>query len=185
MFYILVLPSLALSVTMIFYLLRLKKHDLVLYSFCQIRRDAIALIDKRGLETNRAAYHSLRNLLNGLNAMVHDYEGCKKQIFNLRKLVALLKDYKQMSRQVEKIKIPDDPEIANLHLRFRRAIVRAFLAYTPLIKSEIAAWLFFKLVSFFADCGIKSLKRVAENLRWLVDEISNTQDNHNGKPLIA
>lgn len=184
MFYVLVIPSFVLSILMVAYLLSLKKHDRVLYNFCQIRRDAIKLIDERGITGDRVAYHSVRHLLNSLNLMIHNYDGCKQQVFNIRKLVAILKDCKHISRQVEKISIPDDHEVVELHLRFKRSMILAFLAYTPFIRSEVTAFLFYKLFSLLAKSGITSLKKAAEYMGWLVDEIASTQIDHGRKPAI-
>jgi hypothetical protein len=184
MFYLLILPTLALSVMMICNFLSMRKHDKVLYVFCQIRRDIILLVDQRGLEFERVGYHSVRNLLNSINIMIHNYEGCKVQLFNIRRLMALLKNYKHITRQAEKIVIPDDAEIIVLHKRFRRAMVCAFFAYTPFIRSEITAWVFFKLFTFLAKTGAKSMKTAADNLCWLVEEVKNSHNHKNG-PLPA
>jgi len=184
MFYLLILPSLALSVWMISKLLGIRKHDKVLYAFCQIRRDAITLIDKRELSFERVGYHSVRNLLNSLNIMIHNYEGCKVHVFNVRRLFALLKDYKHLSRQAEKIIIPEDAEIVDLHQRFRRAMIGAFFAYTPFIRSEITAWVFFQLFTFLAKTGASSMRMAAENLHWLIEEMKDSHNHKNG-PLTA
>lgn len=171
MFWVLVIPSLSLSLYIGISLLNVRKHDKVLYNFCQIRRDAIAIIDQRGLNFDRVCYHSLRNLIHSLNLVIHEYEGCKVHIFNVRRLLALLKSYKHITHQVDKIVPSRDAEILEIHARFRGAMIRAFLAYTPLIRSEIAAFVLFKLLSFLADRGVKSLRSASSYLGWLVEEM--------------
>lgn len=76
-----------------------------------------------------------------------------------------------IAHQVDKITTPNDAEILELHRRFRRSMIRAFLAYTPLIRSEIAVTVLFKLLSFLADKGLGSVKNAAAYLGWLVDEM--------------
>jgi hypothetical protein len=186
MFYLLVLPSLAMSILVLFNLLSLKKHDVVLFRFCQIRRDAIKLIAARGAGFDRTSYHSIRNLLECLNVMTHNYEGCKTHIFNIRRLEQTFKHYKHTTRQVDKIQIPDDAEIVMLHKRFRYAMLEAFLVYTPLIRSEILARLLLNVIKLFSLMGIKSLASAGNYLSWLIEEMKNTNNhsNHNN-PLTA
>ena len=184
MFYTCLLPVLALSLFMIFKLRRMQKHDVVLYQFCQIRRDAIKLIDERGTQFSRAGYHSTRHLLDNLSVMIRNYDGCKANVFNIRRLIQALKDYRHSSRQVEKIQIPNDLQIMELHSRFRHAMLEAFLAYTPWIKSEICAWILLSILRFFARAGNKTIESAGNYLAWLREEMKDTE-KHNRPHCIA
>jgi len=178
MFYVLILPSLALSVWTLLKLRNLKKHDIVLFRFCQIRRDIMKLIDTRGVNLDRTGYHSVRNMLECLNSMTHNYEGFKVHIFNVRRLERILKSYKHATRQIDKIQVPSDAEIVELHKKFRYAMLEAFLVYTPLIRSEIMARLLLKLLMLLSHAGIKSLARFGNYLAWLIDEMAEI-NSHN------
>jgi hypothetical protein len=178
--YILIVPSLVFALYMIVVFRKKKKHDDILYRFCQVRRDAIAMIDRRNVELSRKQYASIRNILESVNAMIHNYEQCKTTVFNFRKFVRFLKFYRDAARQAESIHIPNDPEIIAFHHQYKTAIIEAFLAYTPLIKSEICVKLLVALFVFLAKAGLKSLNGGATYLIWLNNEIKNSHDGHNG-----
>lgn len=175
LFYILIVPSTLFVLYMVIVFRKMKKHDEILFRFCQVRRDAISLIDRRNFELNRKQYASVRDLLESVNAMIHDFEKCKTTVFNFRKFVRFLKFYRDAAIQAEKIHIPNDPEIIALHHQYKTAIFFAFLAYTPLIKSELCAKFLVTIFVFLAKAGVKSLNGGANYLKWLIEE--NKREN--------
>ena len=83
-----------------------------------------------------AEYKFVRRLLNVLDATIHDYNKHKTLIFNVRKIAKHLKMYRRMSKAA--LETPDHPEIREFHERIHRLQIAAFLAYTPLIRWELA-----------------------------------------------
>ena len=118
----------------------MQKHDRVLFPFCQLRRDVmrflyINIIENTG-SLSPEEYKFVRQLLNGLDATIHNYNQHKTLMFNVRKIAKHLKMYRKVSKTV--LEVPDHPEIREFHERIRWLLVAAFLAYTPLIRWELA-----------------------------------------------
>ena len=118
----------------------MQKHDRVLFPFCQLRRDVMRFLYVNVIENtgslSPAEYKSIRQLLNVLDGTIHNYNQHKTLMFNVRKIAKHLKMYRKVSKAA--LEIPDHPEIREFHERIHRLLVAAFLAYTPLIRWELA-----------------------------------------------
>ena len=118
----------------------MQKHDRVLFPFCQLRRDVMNFLyrslTKDVDSLSSSEYKFIRRLLNVLDGTIHNYNQHKTSMFNLRKIAKRLKTYRQASETA--LMVPDRPEIQELHERIHRFLVVAFLAYTPLIRWELA-----------------------------------------------
>ncbi len=135
-FYLLFVPSALLSIVMIAYLRGLKKHDTILYSLCQCRRDIIQFLWENRETLTREEYLAVRKLLVTMNHVINRYNSHKTIIFNLRKLVERARKIESFSRQP--MSLPDNEEIKCLYFCSFLAYCQGFLAYTPLIRSELA-----------------------------------------------
>ena len=119
----------------------IQKHDRVLFPFFQLRRDVMRflymnVIDDVDPPLSLAEYEFVRQLSNILDATIHNYNQHKTSMFNVRKIAKHLKMYRKVSKVA--LEIPDHPEIREFHERIRWLLVAAFLAYTPLIRWELA-----------------------------------------------
>ena len=118
----------------------MQKHDQALFPFCQLRRDVMHFLYMNVIENTSllspAEYKSVRQLLNVLDGTIHNCNHHKTLMFNVRKIAKHLKMYRKMSKVA--LEIPDHPEIREFHERICRLLVAAFLAYTPLIRWELA-----------------------------------------------
>ena len=119
---------------------KMQKRDRVLFPFCQLRRDVMRFLYINVIENTGSLsleeYKFVRQLLNGLDATIHNYSQHKTLMFNVRKIAKHFKMYRKMSRAV--LETPNHPEIQEFHERIRRFLVTAFIAYTPLIRWELA-----------------------------------------------
>ena len=124
----------------------MKKHDQVLFPFCQLRRDVMHFLYINVTENEHslssAEYEFVRQLVNVLDFTIHNYNPYKTLMFNVRKIAKHLKMYRKASRI--SLEAPDHPEIREFHEQVHRLLVAAFLAYTPLIRWELA----FRLIVF-------------------------------------
>ncbi len=122
---------------------RVAKHDGVLFPLCQLRRDLINFLHENVFEKPEALskeeYASMRRLPDAVNATIHNYNEHKTLRFNMRKVARHLATYRT-SRQATEIapQVPDNPAIRRFHEHFGRLLVAAVLAYTPLIRWELA-----------------------------------------------
>ena len=118
----------------------MQKHDRVLLPFCQLRREIMRFLYINVIENTGSLspeeYKFVRQLLNGLDATIHNYNQHKTLMFNVRKIAKHLKMYRKVSKTT--LEVPDHPEIREFHERIRWLLVAAFLAYTPLIRWELA-----------------------------------------------
>lgn len=118
----------------------MQKHDRMLFPFCQIRRDVMRFLHVNVIENTASLspeeYKFVRQLLNGLDATIHNYNQHKTSMFNIREIAEHLKMYRKVSMAA--LETLDHPEIREFHERIRRFLVTAFIAYTPLIRWDLA-----------------------------------------------
>ena len=154
----------------------MQKYDRVLFPFCQLRREIMRFLYMNAIKNTNSLslteYKSVRRLLNVLDATIHDYNKHKTLMFNVGKIAKHLKMYRKVSKAT--LEIPDHPEIREFHERVRRFLVVALLAYTPLVRWELA----FRLVVFAyrmskqdgirrrrAEYVVKSAEKVRDDAR--------------------
>lgn len=161
---------------------RLRKHDKVLYRFCQVRREILEVLRNRGFEMNKQDYFAIRDLLEVVNGTIHHYNHCKSTVFNFRTLTKMIRDLRESGQAIAEIKTPKDPELAKVFDSFRMAMVGAFLTYTPFFRSEITArivlYLLVAICRFFGSIGIKSWCKVSDDLSWALSQINNQHNHH-------
>ncbi len=150
---------------------RMRKHDRVLYRFCQTRRMSMEILRVRGFELPREDYLVLREVLQGTTETIHHYEDCKSTLFNFRKFLQRTKELKSNAESVQRLANVRDPEIKAVINSLRNAIFNAFFAYTPLIKSTIALYVLAMLFMLLSKLGLASLKQAAGLLFWLKEQI--------------
>ena len=128
------------------WLREIARHDGVLFRFCEIRRSVVRLLFDRHLdgELSRRDYVDARRLLDVLNHVIGDYDKRKAVMFNFRRFVRALRKYEKTAGELRLPSPPQDAQIAEFYRQTDIAVLRGFLAYTPLIRSEL--WLqFFRL----------------------------------------
>ena len=118
----------------------MQKHDRVLFPFCQLRRDIMHFMYMNAIgntgSLSPGEYKFIRLLLNILDGTIYSYNQHQTLIFNTRRIANHLKMYQKISK-IE-LEIPNHPEIREFHERIHRLHIAAFLAYTPLIRRELA-----------------------------------------------
>lgn len=120
----------------ILYLRKQKKHDINLYMFCQLRRECVEYLCDNSDSMSRNDYISLRKLLFVINVTIKYYKEHKTIMFNYRLFSLALKQTKNTYIDSERITI-SNPDIKVFHDELQASIIRAFIAYTPLLESQI------------------------------------------------
>ena len=116
------------------------RHDGVLFPFCQLRRDVMMLLRQYytdEISLSREEIQALMELSKVLDKTISNYNRHKTEMFNLRKVIAYIKKYPRVLEQVKPLELPDSPKIRKLHVQFVVLSAKAFLAYTPLIRSQL------------------------------------------------
>ena len=152
------------------WLREIARHDGVLFRFCEIRRRVVRLLFDRHLENGLSARDRCDGirLLNLLNQVIGDYGERKAVMFNFRRFVRAIEEYEKTAGELRMPRPPQDREIADLYEQASVSILLGFLAYTPLIRSE----LLLRLFGFFARAvlrralpiGVDRFRRDAERL---------------------
>ncbi len=166
MFYLIMIPALALSAWMLFRFRRLAKHDKVLFEFCQVRRDIMVIFRRDLLKMDREKYFALRGLLDNTDNAIHYYNENKATLFNFRKFMQWLKDSKRSAEEMENLKLPDDPEVLQIRDRFGGAMVSAFCAYTPFVRSEAVFRFSLMLLRAMARTGWRRAENLFQSAKW-------------------
>ena len=157
----------------------MQKHDRVLFPFCQLRRDVMRFLYINIIENtdslSPAEYKFIRRLLNILDGTIHNYNQHKTLMFNVRKIAKHLKIYRKVSRVA--LEVPDHPEIREFHECIHRLLVAAFLAYTPLIRWELAL----RLIVFAYRMGKQdeARRREAEDVVRSAEEVRDDARHYN------
>ena len=157
----------------------MQKHDRALFPFCQLRRDVMRFlymnVIKNAGSLSSVEYKSVRQLLNVLDGTIHNYNQHKTLMFNVRKIAKHLQMYRKVSKVA--LEIPDHPEIREFHERIHRLLVTTFLAYTPLIRWELAL----RLIVFAYRMGGQgeARHREAEYVIKSAEKVRNDARHHN------
>ena len=157
----------------------MQKHDRMLFTFCQLRRDVMHFLYMNAIEyagsLSPAEYKFICQLLNGLDATIHNYNQHKTLMFNVRKIARHLQMYQKVSKAA--LEVPDHPEIREFHERIHRLQVAAFLAYTPLIRWELALRLIVSVYRMGKQDGIR--RREAEYVVKSAEKVRDDARHYN------
>ncbi|MFL6283259.1 MAG: hypothetical protein ACJ74Q_08985 [Pyrinomonadaceae bacterium] len=172
-FFIIMVPPIVGSVYMIWHLRRLKKHDHVLFKFCQTRRDVMTLLREENYDLRRPDYLALRYLAVFSSGMIHHFNDLKKSRFNARKFVEEVRRAKLIDKKIKKKAIKDE-RIGALYHQFERAHIAAFFAFTPFFTSEIVLRLLPFFVQLLAKVGLwyfrHNARRITDAVSWVQEE---------------
>ena len=127
---------------------KLQKHDRVLFSFCQLRREIISFLHEETSSIGTGAhitcndYHAVRKLVDNLNFAIHEYKDRKTLMFNVRTVLRYLDQYKQTKQDMDWLHEISNVQVKGFYYKFVRCLAIAYLAYTPLIRFELVLRMF-------------------------------------------
>lgn len=130
LFYIFMTPILTGLVIAVWRLHEMQKHDSVLYRFCQVRRETMALIREKNFQLTREDYIALRQMAEVTGATIHDYNSHKIYLFNLFKFLEAIRRHKKLEVAIHD-GLEMKGEILALRNKFGDALMFAFLRFTP------------------------------------------------------
>lgn len=169
-FYLLVLPVIGLMLVTISHLRGRRKHDVVLYRFCQIRRELMAFLRAEGTQLSAGDYRFALRFVSALHGTIHNYKDHKEGMFNFRLFLLFLKRFSESVDELRRIPTSDLPRLQELRYRYGNAMLRGFVVFTPFFRSEMVL----RLLSAMARVGGKyfagRVKKVLVAFRQLADE---------------
>lgn len=169
-FYLLIVPGLIWIFVEIIKIKKIKKHDVVLYRFCQIRRDVMVVLREKGLSQSREEYLLHKRLLEALNKTIHYYDDLKTSLFNWRKFFEYLKEVRETATEIDKFELPEDSRITELYNGFVSAWFKALYAYTPFLREILLRPIMFLLKKVFAYSYYRSLRSFIVTLNGLIEK---------------
>jgi hypothetical protein len=117
--------------------LRIGRHDKVLYSLCNVRRDMMEYLRLNCESISREDYISLRSSLDLLNHSVHYFGDYKRHVWDIKNLIRLILIAKANIDTVKALPISKNPGIVKLITNFEKTFLIAFFVFTPLLKTKI------------------------------------------------
>lgn len=151
----------------------MSKHDGVLFPFCQLRRDIMKfrydciMQDPPSLSCEEN--ESIKRLSRVLDNTIHNYNEHKVHMFNVRKVMKYLNQHRDTLAEIASLETTTNPAIKEFHSKFANCFAKAFLAYTPLIRSQASVFILVVLIRFVYQAGHKTisqkLKTDAEKIR--------------------
>lgn len=148
----------------------LKKHDSVLFRFCQIRRDLMTLLRSEGLELSRADYVFARHILESLNHTIHNYKDHKARFFNFREFSRFLRQYSASAKELEALPRTANEALGRIERQTVAAVVEGFLCYTPFLRSETRIRFVLLLLSSLARLKFARIAQRAVRLKARIEE---------------
>jgi hypothetical protein len=157
------------------YLYGLRKHDVVLYQFCEVRRQLMRLLRAEGEQMTREDYVYAREILDAVSQTIEIYGDHKSRMFNARWFFRFLKAYRISSKEMAALPRTASPKLREIENVYGRAVLSGFLAFTPFFRSELALrfmlsfWVV--LATLCAKLGVKWARNYAKEGRGLAKEV--------------
>lgn len=152
MFAILTCSAFVIFPIQLVWLMGLRKHDVHLYRFCELRRDSIKFLYDEYKNLSRTDYIALRKLILALNVTINNYKVHKKALFDFRAFTRYVKEVKPFEDDVDEISTNNE-KIHELRERMSHAVIEAFFAYTPFLKHQVVANFIFFVLSAAVKTG--------------------------------
>ena len=177
MLYLLLIPFSFVSLLVILHLRNIKRHDVVLYKFCQVRRESMQFLRNNWESLPKKEYVALRELLETLNTIINKYNEHKAVLFSLGRLIKHIKEFNSFSKKIQPVEAPETEEIRQFYLETSKSFLYGFFAYTPLIKSKIFVKVVVVVLKVSTSLGINKFNRSIEHI---TDSINNARETaHN------
>lgn len=142
---------------------KVKKHDRVLFPFCEIRRGLMTYLRANYSCLTKEDYERSVQLWEILDDTIHFYERHKATTFNFRPFVIFFRDKMKESEDTSPVVWDEmSPELRALWCKWVGAMMDALFAYTPWIRSEITLKI---IVTIFKHFGTQGIKKLADILR--------------------
>jgi len=122
---------------MLYRLLLIRKHDKVLYDFCNVRRSMMKYLRDNFETINKRDYVNIRTSLDLLNNSIRHFDHYKHHVFNIKNLAPMLKTAKQNLTQTKKLQESVNPEVKKLVQCYEKSFLLAFFRFTPLLKTKL------------------------------------------------
>jgi hypothetical protein len=174
--YLALLPAALMNLFMLWHLHKVRKHDVVLYRFCAIRRDIMQLLRLRGESLPTDDYAAVREYLRMLNGFINGYSKHKTTLLNLRVFVAWVRENAAALKAAKGLPETKDVEIRRLQARARAAVALGFFSYTPFLRSELLLKFATEVASLLGRLGSTYLRMQSQRILTTFGRVQFLQD---------
>ena len=160
---------LILSMTQLFLL---KRHDKVLYRFCQFRRELISFTHDKFDTLDDKEKEKISQLVDQTNYIIHEFPSLKRSVFRMKFFSNITFFTKQEFEKVEVLLFQtDNKDLKGLLKKQNLNILYASYSYTPFFVVKFCFILLTVLGNLFVRVGITQMKEALDNVSWYKDVI--------------
>jgi len=154
----------------------MRRHDVVLFRLCDLRREAMTLLmdEEKVSNMQKSEYHALRQIIHVTSRTIGAYKNHKTVIFNLRRFIRELKRYECMNKRANTIPVTKHADIERIRHDLYSALAFGFITYTPFIHFEIFARFLIFILSGLSAMGMEILGKYAQALIEAKEEINKS-----------
>lgn len=176
------IPTTLMLIHMIYHMNKIRKHDKVLFRFCQLRRDILQYLREKGNNLPEKDYKEIRTLVDLVNDHIHHFDDHKSGLFRLNGLFSNAKSVYTKVRKSEEKKVPNNKKIEAFYNSYGKSLLIAFLTYTPFLASKIIVLLLIKileLIKISTGHFLSEKLDFSESfLKWLRSENNGLKPSH-------
>lgn len=134
---LLLAPVVVLLLVAISQMREMRRHDTVLFQFCEIRRSLMKLLRDEGPTMDYGDYAFARGMLQALNSTIHHYKEHKSRMFNVRQFYLLVKQYRASAEALAEMPTTCNDKLRDLQFEFGKTVFFGFLTFTPFYRAEL------------------------------------------------
>lgn len=161
------------------------KHDLILYQYCQLRRNIQDFLRVEFLNLTEGKsnispeeYELISSLEKQVSRTISNFTEYKTKFFNLNMWNQLGQEAVQQDKFAESLlRASKKPQINKLILEYKYCIVSSFLVYTPGLKRKVTAAIALVIFALIIRAGYRSI-----DMEWFkkqIDWISKREHQYN------
>lgn len=180
MFEVIAIGFVLLTLRMWIQLLNQRRHDSVLFNFCDIRRDVLNYLRKNFDTISKEEYRSLRDTLDKMNNTIHYFDKYKSLVFNVREIKEMIRRFYSTIERVQEMKKNKNEEIKTMLLRYEHASLIGLVRFSPFATTRLITFLFIILIKlalmFTAKIGLESISKAMRRLYFVLTDIDKRRN---------
>ncbi len=170
-------PVLLIAIYYIIKFNRMKNHDRILFEYCQLRRDIMSVLRRENFNLSKEDYSNYMEILDLLNSIIHYYNLHKQYTFRLKNLIRNLKEAKNKTNKIYKIKAKNNEDLERIRKQFIIITINAIIKNTPFFNSKIifyllkfSAQLMIAIIKNHSKKFIKDMAKIISYIKWIEHE---------------
>ncbi len=162
MIYLFIVPAMFLLLITAVELYSIKKHDRILYKYCQLRRNILSLFREQGLKLNEEDNNLLMEISEYVDITIHEFRYMKTEIFNIRNAKKLINKSASATKVNNSFFMRDtsNKDVLKIQKQLKYCLIDSAIAYTPFLRSQIIYYLLLRIAELLAKLGVTKAKNM-------------------------